>query len=100
MTETSLILGTVRYLSPEQATGDAVGPESDLYSLGVVLYEMITGEVPFDAENPIAIAMKHISEPPVSPREKNPGVSEGLQSITLKLLSKAPEDRYCERWRS
>lgn len=94
MTETSLILGTVRYLSPEQATGEAVGPESDLYSLGVVLYEMITGEVPFDAENPIAIAMKHISEPPPPPREKNPGVSEGMQAVTLKLLSKAPEDRY------
>lgn len=94
MTETSLILGTIRYLSPEQATGEAVGPESDLYSLGVVLYEMITGEVPFDAENPIAIAMKHISEPPPLPREKNPGVSEGIQAVTLKLLSKAPEDRY------
>ena len=94
MTETSLILGTVRYLSPEQATGEAVGPESDLYSLGVVLYEMITGEVPFDAENPIAIAMKHLSEPPPSPREKNPGVSESIQVVTLKLLSKAPEDRY------
>ena len=94
MTETSLILGTVRYLSPEQATGETVGPESDLYSLGVVLYEMITGEVPFDAENPIAIAMKHLSEPPPPPREKNPGVSESIQVVTLKLLSKAPEDRY------
>ncbi|MDQ4106443.1 MAG: protein kinase, partial [Actinomycetota bacterium] len=96
MTETSLILGTVRYLSPEQATGDEVGPASDLYSLGVVLYEMLTGEVPFDAENPIAIAMKHVSEAPVPPREKNPGVPEGLQTVTLKLLSKDPEDRYTD----
>ena len=94
MTETSLILGTVRYLSPEQATGELVGPESDLYSLGIVLYEMITGGVPFDAENPIAIAMKHISEKPVPPRKINPGASEGIQAVTLKLLSKAPEDRY------
>lgn len=96
MTETSLILGTVRYLSPEQATGDEVGPASDLYSLGVVLYEMLTGEVPFEAENPIAIAMKHVSEAPVPPREKNPAVPEGLQAVTLRLLSKDPEDRYAD----
>lgn len=94
MTETSLMLGTVRYLSPEQATGEEVGPQSDLYSLGVVLYEMITGEVPFNAENPIAIAMKHISEEPRAPRQVNPGVSEGIQAITLRLLSKSPADRY------
>lgn len=96
MTETSLILGTVRYLSPEQATGEEVGPASDLYSLGVVLYEMLTGEVPFDAENPIAIAMKHVSETPVPPRERNPAVPEGLQDVTLRLLAKDPEDRYAD----
>ncbi len=96
MTETSLILGTVRYLSPEQATGEAVGPASDLYSLGVVLYEMLTGEVPFDAENPVAIAIKHVSEPPPPPRRENPGVPENLQAITLNLLSKDPGDRYAE----
>ena len=96
MTETSLILGTVRYLSPEQATGGEVGPQSDLYSLGVVLYEMLTGEVPFDAENPIAIAMKHVSQTPVPPRDKNPGVPEGLQAVTLRLLAKDPEDRYAD----
>jgi hypothetical protein len=94
VTETSLILGTVRYVSPEQATGEEVGPPSDLYSLGIVLFQTLTGRVPFDAENPIATAMKHVSEPPPSPREINPGVPEGLAAITLKLLSKDPQKRY------
>lgn len=94
MTETSLILGTVRYVSPEQATGGQVGPASDLYSLGVVLFEMLTGRVPFDAENPIAVAMKHVSEMPPSPREVNPGVPAGLDALTRRLLSKDPHKRY------
>src|SRR5918994_3802513 len=68
ITETDLILGSVRYLSPEQAKGEEVGPPSDLYSLGVVFYEMLTGRVPFDEENPIATAMKHVNEEPASPR--------------------------------
>lgn len=94
MTETSLILGTVRYISPEQASGDPVGPPGDLYSLGVVLYEMITAQVPFDAENPVAIAIKHISDEPAAPSEINPGLSRGIEAITMQLLAKEPSDRY------
>src|SRR5215204_6517967 len=94
ITETDLILGSVRYLSPEQAKGEKVGPPSDLYSLGVVLYEMLTGRVPFDEENPIATAMKHVTEEPASPRELDPTIPRALEAITLKLLKKDPEQRY------
>jgi tRNA A-37 threonylcarbamoyl transferase component Bud32 len=94
MTETSLILGTASYMSPEQVRGERAGPESDLYSLGVVLYEMLTGEQPYTADNPIATAMKHLDEPPRHPREANPAVPEDLDDLTAKLLAKQPEDRY------
>ena len=94
MTESGLILGTPHYLSPEQAKGEPVGPKSDLYSLGIVLYEMLTGRVPFDAEDSIAITMKHISEPPPSPKEVNPGMPEDMNTLVLRLLSKDPKDRH------
>jgi serine/threonine protein kinase len=94
MTESNLILGTPRYLSPEQAKGDPVGPKSDLYSLGVLLYQMLTGRVPFDDEDPIAITMKHVSEPPPSPKETNPEIAEEMNALVLRLLSKDPEERH------
>ncbi len=91
---TSMILGTASYMSPEQAMGEFVGPASDLYSLGIVLYEMLTGALPYDAETPIGIALKHVNETPRPPRETNPNVPEGLNVVTAKLLAKHPEDRY------
>ncbi len=94
ITETNLILGTSAYMSPEQVRGDRVGPASDLYSLGVVLYEMLTGELPYTADDPIATAMKHLDEPPRHPRDANPAVAEELDALVAKLLSKRPEDRY------
>jgi serine/threonine-protein kinase len=94
ITKTDLILGSVRYLSPEQAKGEDVGPSSDLYSLGIVLYEMLTGRVPFDEENPIATAMKHVNEEPTSPRKLDPTIPKALEAITLKLLKKNPKHRY------
>ena len=90
----SLILGTAGYMSPEQVKGEPVGPRSDLYSLGTVLYEMLTGEMPYKANAPAAVAMKHINEPPRSPREANPQVPEEIDALTLKLLAKDPADRY------
>ena len=94
LSNSSLVLGTAKYMSPEQAMGDRVGPESDLYSLGVVLYEALTGEVPFEADSAVGVAMKHVTEPPRPPREKNPAVPSGLEAVTMKLLRKKPEDRY------
>ena len=94
VTATSVVLGTAAYMSPEQAQGRVVGPQTDLYSLGVVLYEMLTGALPFEAENPIALSLKHVNEPAPSPREANPEVPEALDEITLKLLAKEPADRY------
>jgi serine/threonine-protein kinase len=88
------VLGTAKYMSPEQAMDDSLGPGSDLYSLGVVLYEMLTGEVPFDADSAVGVAMKHVTEPPHPPMEKNPEVPEALDAVTMKLLEKKPEDRY------
>src|SRR5918998_305198 len=94
MTRTGSILGTAHYISPEQAMGEHVGPASDLYSLGVVLYEMLTGELPYDADTPLGIAMKHVNGHLRPPKELNPTVPEGINAITLRLLAKNPEDRY------
>src|SRR5829696_8995123 len=94
MTRTGHILGTAHYISPEQAMGEHVGPASDLYSLGVVLYEMLTGELPFDADTPIGIAMKHVNGHVRPPQDLDPSVPDGINAITLRLLAKSPEDRY------
>jgi serine/threonine protein kinase len=94
MTETSLIFGTASYMSPEQAKGERVRPQSDLYSLGIVLFQMLTGELPYTADNPLATAMKHVDAPPRHPREVNPAVPQELDAATAKLLAKRPEDRY------
>jgi eukaryotic-like serine/threonine-protein kinase len=94
ISQTGLVMGTVNYLSPEQAMSESVGPQSDLYSLGVVLYEMLTAKVPFEAETLIGVCMKHVNEPPRPPKKLNPGISEGMEAIVLKLLAKKPDDRY------
>ncbi len=96
MTRTGSILGTAHYISPEQAMGEPVGPQSDLYSLGVVLYEMLTGTLPYDAETSIGIAMKHVNGHLVPPRELNPEISRGMNAVVMRLLEKNPGDRYAD----
>ncbi len=94
LTQTDTIVGSVHYLSPEQARGETAGPRSDIYSLGVVLYEMVTGVLPFQGDTPIGVALKHIQESPPSPSSINPGVSPGLEKIINRAMAKFPVDRY------
>ncbi len=93
MTETGSIMGTAQYLSPEQAQGLAVSEQSDLYSIAVVLYEMLTGTVPFDAESAVTVALKHVSEAPPAPRSLNPSIPPDLEQVVLWGLNKRPADR-------
>ncbi len=94
LTYTDTIMGSVHYLSPEQARGQAVGLKSDLYSLGVVLYEMLTGVVPYQGDSPIAIAIKHIQEHPEMPSRLNPGIPPRLEKVILKAMNKEPALRF------
>ena len=94
MTEAGSILGTAHYLSPEQAQGQPVEAASDLYSLGVVMFEMATGGLPFDGDNPVALAMRHVHDQPPLPRSIVPAIPENLQAVILHALGKRPTERY------
>jgi serine/threonine-protein kinase len=94
LTRAGTVMGTATYFSPEQAQGRTVDARSDLYSLGAVLFEMVTGRPPFKGETPLAVAIKHVQDQPPSPRALGANVAESLEAITLKLLAKNPENRY------
>jgi serine/threonine-protein kinase len=94
MTEAGSIMGTAQYLSPEQARGAPVTASSDLYAVGIVLYEMLTGKVPFTGDSAIEIAMKHLNELPKPPSKIRPEIPEDLDHVVLRALAKGPEDRY------
>ena len=96
ISRTGSVMGTAGYMSPEQALGKPATPKSDLYSLGVVLYETLTGELPYTADNPIAVSMKHVNEPLRPPIQLNPGIPYGMNALVTKLMAKDPEDRYSD----
>jgi len=94
MTQTGTVLGTSDYIAPEQAQGQRVDEHTDVYSLGVVLYELLTNEVPFPGENFVAVAMRHINEPPPSVRERRSDVSPRLDLAVRRAMAKSPSDRF------
>src|SRR5271170_1297185 len=94
LTQTGAVMGTATYFSPEQAEGMGVDSRSDIYSLGVVIFEMVTGRPTFLGDTPVAVASKHVREHPPAPREVNPGVPPDLEAIILKCLAKSPDHRY------
>lgn len=94
ITHTNAMLGSVHYFSPEQARGGVTGEKSDIYSLGIVLYEMVTGELPFSGDSPISVALKHLQEPLPEPRQIRPGIPQSVENVILKALAKDPFLRY------
>jgi beta-lactam-binding protein with PASTA domain/serine/threonine protein kinase len=96
ITQTGSIMGTARYLSPEQAQGQAVSPRSDLYAVGIMLYELLTGTVPFEGDSVVAIALRHLSEPPRAPSTFVPTISASLDAIVMRALEKSPERRFAD----
>jgi hypothetical protein len=94
LTQTDAIMGTPAYISPEQAQANPVDQRSDIYSLGIILYEMVTGSVPFVAETPLAVLFKHISDPLPPPSQVRPDVPASIEQVILKALAKDPNDRF------
>jgi serine/threonine-protein kinase len=94
LTTQGIVVGTPEYMSPEQGKGEKLDPRSDLYSVGVILYQLLTGRVPFDAETAIGVVLKHVTEEPVPPRKINPAADPRLEAICLRAMKKRPDDRY------
>ncbi|MBC8163397.1 MAG: protein kinase, partial [Roseiflexaceae bacterium] len=94
LTHTGLIIGTAAYMSPEQASGDTVDARSDVYAMGVVLYEMLTGRLPFEGTNAMAVLNKHVHAPPPSPRQFVPALTADVEAVLLRALAKKPSERY------
>lgn len=94
MTQTNTAIGSVHYMAPEQVRGDRATPQSDIYSLGIMLFEMLTGHVPYDGETSVAVAVKHTTEKMPSVRERDPRIPQALENVVMKATAKNPLDRY------
>ncbi len=94
MTRTGMMVGTPEYMSPEQAEAKPVDQHSDIYSLGVVLYQLLTGRVPFEAESPTAVLLAHVTQPPRPPSQLNPAISRAVESVVMRALAKNPAERF------
>jgi hypothetical protein len=94
LTQTGIVLGTAQYMAPEQAQGKPIGPATDLYSLGVVLYELATGRLPFEGDSPLTVALRHVQEQPIPPRRLNPSLPPELETVILRAMAKDPGRRY------
>lgn len=99
MTQTGMVVGTPQYLSPEQALGRGVDARSDLYSVGIMLFQLLTGRIPFDADSPLAIAYAHVQEEPVAPSSINRSITPAMDALVARALKKNPNERFPARRR-